>query len=152
GDVLFFMRFAPLAAARGARLVFRGDARLAPLLLRARAVEQAIDARAEPARDASRLVWVGDLPAMLGTREEFSPPLALIADEAKRARVLEGLTRLGPRPWVGLTWRAGLPRRGKAVLSKEVPLEALGAALASWQGTFVSVQRNPQPGEMQRLA
>ena len=41
GDILFFLRFAPLLSARGHRLRFWGDARLAPLLVRSKVVAEA---------------------------------------------------------------------------------------------------------------
>ena len=152
GDVLFFLRFAPLARARGARLEFRGDERLHAMLIRSGVVERALAPRADPPHGIERLVWIGDLPALLGVGDSFPEPLRLVPDDARRARMVERLSALGPPPWIGLTWRAGLPRRGKAVLAKEIALEELGAALRGWPGTFVSVQRNPQAGETGRLS
>jgi tetratricopeptide (TPR) repeat protein len=152
GDVLFFLRYAGALRARGAKIRFWGDARLAPMLLRSRVVDEAFSGSG-PARtaDPSRLAWCGDLPALLHLESEFPAPLRLLPDpvrvEAMRAR----LAVLGPGPYVALTWRAGLARRGKAVLAKAIDPHALGAGLRGIGATFVSLQRDPLAGEGQAL-
>jgi hypothetical protein len=153
GDTLFFLRFAPLLAARGARLRFWGDARLGPMLVRSGIVEASDPAdRAPRELDASRLAWVGDLPAMLGVTADIPVPLKLVPQaqrvEAMRAR----LQAAGAGPRVGLTWRAGLERRGKAVLVKAIAPSVLGSAVAGKRATFISVQRAPAIEETQALA
>jgi hypothetical protein len=60
---------------------------------------------------------------------------------------------LGPAPHVGLAWRAGEGFRGAdETLSKEIPLEALGAALRGVEATWISLQREPRPGESEAFA
>ncbi len=152
GDTLFFLRFAPLAAARGARLRFWGDRRLAGLLARCGVVNDAIPGDGPPQeRDPSRLVWVGDLPAYLGVGREFPPPLRLAPEPRRVDSMRERLRAAGPGPYVALTWRAGLERRGKAVLVKAIAPTTLGRALQGRRATFVSVQREPMPGEAAAL-
>jgi tetratricopeptide (TPR) repeat protein len=149
GDTLFFLRFAPELRRRGHRLAFWGDPRLRPLLERAGLFEHFLAAGAVPAEGLA-VAWVGDLPRMLGASEPaaFPPPLALAGDPERRASLRAHLARLGPPPFIGLTWRAGLERKGRIALSKAISVEALAAALAGLRGTFVSMQRQPAPGEI----
>jgi hypothetical protein len=153
GDAIFFMRYAPALRARGAKLRFWGDARLEPMLLRSGVVDDAVSGSAPPAgQDPARLVWIGDLPALLNMESEFPAPLRLVADPARVEAMRSRLAAIGPAPYVALTWRAGLARRGKAVLAKEIDARTLGVALASVAATFVSVQRGSNAGETAALA
>jgi len=148
GDVLFFMRYAQALRARGAKLRFWGDARLAPMLLRNGVVDEAIAAtEVPPGLDTARLVWLGDLPAMLHLENDFPAPARLAPQPARVEAMRARLAALGPVPYVAVTWRAGTERRGKAVLSKAIEPAALGAALRGLRATFVSVQRNPGADE-----
>lgn len=152
GDAIFFLRFAAALRARGAKLRFWGDARLAPPLLRSAVVDEAVSgAQPPPGTDPARLVWIGDLPALLHLESAFPGPPPLVADPARVAAMRARLASLGPAPYVALTWRAGLARRGKAVLAKAIEPEMLGAALRGIAATFVSVQRDALPGEARAL-
>ena len=153
GDTLFFLRFVPQLRARGHRLAFWGDARLHPLLKRSGHFEHFMAPAAMPGPGLT-LIWAGDLPRLLDAVEPaaFPPALALAADDARRAALAARLASWGPPPYLGLTWRAGLPRQGKVVLSKEVDAGLLGQALNGARATFVSVQRQPRAAEMQSLA
>jgi Tetratricopeptide repeat len=153
GDVIFFLRFARALRDRGAKLRFWGDERVAPMLLRSAIVDAVSPGRAVPAgTNPSHLVWIGDLPALLGMTSEFPPSPRIEADDARVKAVRERLAACGPPPYTAITWRAGLPRRGKAVLEKAVAPAAFGAALKGIEGTVVSVQRNPDAGEARALA
>src|SRR5438552_5597395 len=115
GDTLFFLRFAPLLRSRGARLRFWGDARLATMLVRSGVVDEA--AAAEPAGISSeRLLWLGDLPALLGVGDSKPPPIALVPEAARVESMSAKLRAVGLGPYVALTLPAGLPRRRKVVL------------------------------------
>jgi len=154
GDELFFLRFLPRLLARGARVTYLACSRLAPLLRRHL---PAIDVVTEqdPRPEADLTFSIGDLPHLLGvTADDLPPPLALSARADIRAEIARLLTRLGPPPYLGLTWRAGRPRptRRTGVLHKAVPAEALMEAVSPWPGTFVALQRLPEPGEVDRLA
>lgn len=87
---------------------------------------------------------------------EVPPPLALTALPQQLQDIQRRLAKLGPSPYVGVTWRAGTApeqQRGTAwLLHKEIPLGQLGAALREVDGTFLALQRNPQLGEIEQLA
>jgi tetratricopeptide (TPR) repeat protein len=148
GDVLFFLRFAAPLAARGARLRFVGEARLASIVARALAFESARAGEAASEAAAALPILVGDLPSLEGM-PAAAPSLA-VAPLAERCREWSGrLASLGPRPWIGITWRAGTPSDVLAHgLSKSVPLEGLMRAIAPLPGTVLALQRAPREGEI----
>jgi Flp pilus assembly protein TadD len=139
GDDLFFLRFAPELQRRGAAVVVDVDPRLQPMLARAGfAVEG----------EADESVLTGDLPFRLAHEraEEAPPPLRLppiaARGDLQRSRLAEM-----PRPWIAVSWRAGVRGQMKAI---EPGL--LGAALRGVAGTIVVVQRNPRPSELAAFA
>jgi tetratricopeptide (TPR) repeat protein len=145
GDVLFFLRWAPRLKASGARLAFSGDARLRSLLERTGVFERFADSPPEGAA-----VLAGDLPSMLAGENPLAtsslgiPPLP---DRVERWRAV--LEAAGPRPWIGVMWRAGTGRDVvRFALSKAVPVDLLFAALAPLGGTALSLQRSPGVGEL----
>jgi Tfp pilus assembly protein PilF len=154
GDVLFFLRYAPLLRARGATLDFIGEPRLHGMLARTGLFES-LAGRSDPAgQEDSAEVLAGDLPLLAPeAAASLPPPLALSAEPARVAAVRERLRALGPPPYIGIAWRSGEPRTGLfETLFKEVPPDALGSALRDWPATLVSVQRNPHPGETDNIA
>jgi hypothetical protein len=153
GDTLFFLRFAPRLRERGHRLAFWGEPRLQPILARAGIFEHFIAPQSAPAEGLA-VVGVGDLPGMLGASDPGGfPPALPIAGDPARGEALRGhLARLGPPPLVGLTWRAGTARPGRLALGKAVPAESLARALSGVRATFISLQRDPAPGEIAAMS
>jgi len=154
GDILFFLRFAPELVRRGAKLAFRGDARLHSMLGRTGlfALGLAADEGAEPADET---LYLGELPWLLEANDpaRFPPPLALTPDPVELARAKAALDALGPQPRIALTWRGGVASTGPARTQvKEIDLEMLGAALRGIDAAWISVQRLPREGERERLA
>jgi len=160
GDALFFLRFAPPLARRGARLRLRAPDKLAGLL---RATDVFDEVRAESDQcagpvPAERVLHLGDLPYLLGSdRPEPAFPLKVRAELAAAWR--DRLGRLGPGPYLGVTWRAGTDfRRGPEfgrnmqALAKEIELPVLGGVLGRVPGTLVSLQRRPGPDETRALS
>ena len=149
GDEIFFLRFAPALRARGARVVYAPDARLAAMLGRADVVDSVV---ATTDGEYDLRVSVGDLPYVLGTSDGDAPPPSLgvpmLADRV--AKLEERLVASGPRPWIGLTWRAGTRNRFRR-LYKETPTADLIAAIRGVAGTIVAAQRNPEPGELDEI-
>ena len=154
GDVLFFLRFAPELARRGARLAFRGDARLHGLLSRTGFFAAVRTASAPPAAGEESL-FIGDLAGRLGMIEprRFPPPLRLAPIAERVAAWRSRLESLGPAPRVALTWRAGIPPVGPATTQlKEVPPAMVARMLGDRGATWLSVQRHPRGGETEALA
>ena len=152
GDTLFLLRFVPALRARGHRLAFWGDGRLHPLLARTGLFEHFLKPQAVPGPGLA-LLWAGDLPHLLDAVEPSRfPSLQLAADPARVEAMRQRLAAWGPPPYVGLTWRAGQPRRGRMVLEKEIDPARLGASLAGLGATFVSVQRQPVAADAEALA
>jgi hypothetical protein len=139
GDQLFFLRFAPIAAARGALPRFDGDARLAGIAARG-GVAQATGGE-------ERTIAIGDLPWVLGCGDADIPPPLRIDPLPDAMRRVASLLAPLPRPLVGVAWRAG-GVAGAHDTTKQVPPARLGAALRGARGTFVGIQRHPRPGEL----
>lgn len=146
GDEIFFLRFAPALRALGARLSYAGDARLRPLLQRTGLFEEVL-AFGEPPPSGRLRVLSGDLP--LSSAESMPPSLA-IAPEAERLEAMRRrLERVGPRPWIGVTWRAGTSTEVVPyALRKSAPIAGLFAALPR-EGTVLSLQREGSFDELE---
>jgi tetratricopeptide (TPR) repeat protein len=154
GDELFFLRFAAALKSRGAEITCRVSARLASMLERVPALGQIVAAD-DAMPEAGLYLLMGDLPQALGATD-FPPPVELAPRPGMLESMKERLAALGPPPYVGVTWRAGIApeqQRGTEwVLHKAVPLESLCGALRNVKGTLIALQRNPEGGEVERLA
>jgi hypothetical protein len=149
GDELFFLRFAPLVKRRGATLIYRAAKAIHSIVARSGVVDRVLaDGDPEPPHDLA--VSIGDLPFGLGVSDDVPPPLLLPAENGALADAAATLARLGPPPYVGVTWRAGT--RDWNALLKTIPIAALGRALAGVPGTVVALQRAPDPGEIAALS
>jgi Flp pilus assembly protein TadD len=158
GDFLFFARFAPQLAARGARITLRAPLKLLALARQWTWAQVIPDEGPLDASAFDRVEALEDLPALLAV-DAPADTLALRADEAQRARWGKVLARAGAPPYIGVTWRAGTdPRESAALgddvtrLSKQCPIDALAGALAPIGGTRVVLQRAPRTGEMAAFA
>lgn len=154
GDELFFLRFAAELKSRGAKITYLATVKIASLLERVPVLDRVLTGEI-PVAQAELSMLVGDLPRMLGA-SNFPPPLALAPLPQRLQQMKEKLAGLGPPPYFGLTWRAGVAPQDQRstvwVLHKSVPLDDLGAAMRSVEGTFVALQRGPNGGEIERLA
>jgi tetratricopeptide (TPR) repeat protein len=151
GTTLFFLRFAPLLAGRGATVRLGCDPRLHGLLSRTPWFSELVSRKEAECAKAPPLL-IGDLPRALGV-SHCAAPLALHPLADRVARIGERMAALGPPPYIGITWRAGETSRvGARRLSKSIPPGVLGAALSQVAGTLVSVQREPGHDELKELA
>jgi Flp pilus assembly protein TadD len=145
GDILFFLRFAPALRERGVRMVLGCERKL-------HAIVSAGEVLDEVREDTGEGILVGDLPLFLGS-EDTPPPWPLHAPEKAN------LEKLGPGPYLGVTWRAGtdVARRAEfghdpRVLTKAVPPRLIGAALRGWPGTVFVLQRSTRAGDTAEFA
>lgn len=170
GDELMFMRFASRLKARCGRLLLLVSAKLRPIVQAPFA--DAVLTAGEDGPEPDLVLLHGDLPTVLGCHaaSDIPPPLRLAANPMLLARLRAQLEALGPPPYWGLTWRAGLTPQedaqmqerhlGRArvqageklsVLRKAVPLDVFCDRLPP-VGTYVSVQRKPQSDETATLS
>lgn len=166
GDEIFFLRYAPLLAARGARVTYRAGGKLAGLLSRVACLSAVVE-ETSPVPAADAYLLVGDLPHALG--EAASAParggpggallprslvLAPLAERVERVRAR--LASLGPPPYVGVTWRAGTAPEeqdaGNWILYKTVALPVFAAAMSGIEATFLALQRQPAGGEIEAFS
>jgi hypothetical protein len=147
GDEIFFLRFAPALRALGARLSYAGEVRLRPLLRRTGLFEE-IFAFGEPLPVERKRLLSGDLP-LLSPAQPVPPSLAIPPDAERLDAMRRRLERVGPRPWIGATWRAGTPADVVAyALHKSAPIAGLFAALPR-DGTVLSLQREGSFDELE---
>lgn len=147
GDEIFFLRFAPQLRALGARLSYAGEARLRPLLQRTGMFEE-VFAFGEPLPSGRARLLSGDLPLVTSARST-PPPLAIAPDAERLEAMRRRLERVGPRPWIGVTWRAGTSTDVVAhALHKSAPIASLFAALPR-DGTVLSLQREGSFDELE---
>ncbi len=95
----------------------------------------------------------GDLPLVLGMKSaaDIPPPYPLPVEPDHGERMAARLERLGPPPYLGVTWRAGTMNvRGS--LFKEAPLADLGRTLRPLSATVLVLQRNPKAGEIDEFS
>jgi Flp pilus assembly protein TadD len=151
GDAIQFVRYAPLVAARGARVVLRCAPELAGLLRAAPGVADAV-ARGGATPSFDLHCPLPSLPGVFGTTLDSVPAGVpyVFADSAKAARWQARLAGDGRK--IGLVWASQSGHRTAA--AKSLPLQAL-APLAEVPGLqFYSLQlgeaarqlQSPPPG------
>jgi hypothetical protein len=152
GDTLQFCRYAPLAAALGARVVLEVQPSLLRLLQRLEGVEQVV-AQGDPLPDFDWHCPLMSLPLAFGTTPETVPaPLPyLAADPALAAAWRE---RIAPLPGVrvGLVWagssRAWMPHAVGVDRRRSMRLADM-APLGDVEGcSFVSLQLGPPAAQL----
>ncbi len=182
GDELFFMRYASQLAAAGARIHYCASNKIRRLFERVAFIEQVLD-ETVPLPQGT-LILAGDLPHAISSRPASSfatpktdaripewtqlpirisvfwppvpPSLSIEPDAAELGAVQSRLARAGKPPYLGVTWRGGIPpseQRGAAwSLYKEIPMESFAEAVRGFPGTVIALQRNPEPGEIERFS
>lgn len=148
GDTIQFVRYIPMLAARGARVIFLVDDPLVSLLSGLSGVSRLLR-NSEPLPDFDLHCPLGSLPLAFQTRLETIPTdvyLPRPAEAQVQAWESRLLHRLGPRDRlrVGLTW-SGNPNHWddhnrSLQLQKLSPLLDLDVA-------FVSLQKDPRPDD-----
>jgi Flp pilus assembly protein TadD len=142
GDTIQFVRYLPMVAARGGRVVLECPAALVPLLDGQGAAERVI-AKGRPLPDFDLHAPLLDLPGRFGTEPSTIPaPVPYLAPPAGRA------ARLGPsgRRRVGLAW-GGNPRHWNDA-ARSCRLADLAPLLDLPGVTFHSLQKGERTAEL----
>jgi len=140
GDTLHFIRYTPLFARAGARVVVEIPPELAPLYPRVPGADRVV-VRGEAVSDADMECPMMSGPALFGsTPDEVPPPIVPHVDPARRAAWRERLGE-GDGPRVGLVW-AGNPRF-QHDRARSPGWEAMRPLLAVEGVRFVALQFGP---------
>jgi tetratricopeptide (TPR) repeat protein len=143
GDAIQFARYAPIVAARGARVILAVEDALHPLMSGLAGVAQCIPRSASALPPFDLHCPLSSLPLAFGTTLESIPAeTSYLAAAADRVQAWE--TRLGAhdRLRVGLVW-SGNPAH-KNDHNRSMPLQMLASVLAT-EATFISLQKDPRP-------
>lgn len=151
GDELFFLRFAHAVKRPLDTWTYLTSPRFAPIAQQCAALDEVVSTLEEE-RVFDSVISIGDLPQWLNPDLPLPPPLTLNPNTHEVAR-LQKLFANRPRPYLGLTWRAGIaPTRTRPnTVFKQVDLSALASAIRMWPGTLFIVQRDPQRNELKQL-
>jgi Flp pilus assembly protein TadD len=150
GDSIQFVRYVPMVAARGARVVLAVEEVLHSLLDSLPGVAECVAKHAAPPAFDLHCP-ISSLPLVFNTTLETIPAAASYLPQPAQDRVRKWEDRLGPhdRLRVGLVW-SGNPRhindRDRSIrLRQLLPVLEVGA-------TFLSLQKDPRPDDKVTLA
>lgn len=152
GDDLYFLRFTRFLRERGARVTGAVTPRFMEMIARSGALDEFEPAAGRiPPRADYRLL--GDLPYLLQAHQLRIPDAVRFDPLPERMSETDARLRNLPRPLIGLTWRAGTgPEAGnRNALFKEIPFGKVVDLAARLPGTLLVLQRQPKPGEADRL-
>jgi Glycosyltransferase family 9 (heptosyltransferase) len=144
GDTIQFVRYVPMLAARGAKVVLVVDDALCPLLSELSGVSKCLSYRTGKFPDFDMYCPMSSLPLAFGTTLETVPSAVPYLPAAPRAYVEAWKQRLGPhdRLRVGLVW-SGNPKHANDH-NRSLPLRAL-SPIRDLDATFISLQKDPRP-------
>ena len=146
GDSIQFARYVPMVAALGARVILVVEDAVVPLMSGLSGVSQCL------AKSTNRLPAFDfycpmcSLPLAFATRLETIPAATPYLPVPATSRLQAYENRLGPRDAlrVGLVW-SGNPKHGNDY-NRSIPLRMLTPLLDDG-ATFVSLQKDPRPGD-----
>ena len=148
GDTLQFLRYIPMLAARGARVVFVVEEALYPLLSYLPGVAVCVPIGTQPLPAFDLHCAIGSLPMAFGTRLDTIPSLTSYLPAVREARVRAWEGRLQEREAAGKKLRVGLVWFGnpshKNDHYRSIPLRMFSRLLDA-DASFVSLQKNPRP-------
>jgi len=151
GDTIQFVRYVPMVADLGARIILVVQDALQPLLSDLPGVAQCLPMSASHSLPAFDLHCpMMSLPLAFATRLDTIPSFRSYLPALQEARVQTWRNRLGShdRLRVGLVW-AGNPRQGDDH-NRSIPLRTLSHIL-DVDATFVSLQKEPKPDDKAAL-
>jgi tetratricopeptide (TPR) repeat protein len=146
GDTIQFVRYVPMVAERGARVILVVERPLATLLSKLSGVSQCLAFSDEPLPAFDMHCPVGTLPMVFGTRLDNIPAETSYLPSPDAARIRAWETRLGPhdRLRVGLVWSGNPNHRNDH--NRSTTLRAL-SRLLDLDATFVSLQKDPRAAD-----
>ena len=143
GDTIQFVRFLPMVAARGGRILFECQAALKPLLESQVAADRVI-ARGERLPDFALHFPLVDLPGLFGTGLDSIPAAPAYLKAPAGAEV--GLEAAGRRR-IGLAW-AGNPRHWNDA-NRSCRLADMAPLLDRTDAAFFSLQKGARAAELE---
>jgi tetratricopeptide (TPR) repeat protein len=146
GDVLQFIRYVPMVAALGARVILVVQGALCTLLSGIPGVAQCVAVGSAPLPPFDMYCPISSLPLAFGTTLDTIPSKTPYLPLPPESRLRAWEAQLGPhdRLRVGLVW-SGNPQH-KNDHNRSLPLRALSSILAC-DATFVSLQKDPRPDD-----
>ena len=147
GDTLQFIRYAPLLAERGAKVICEVQRELHPLLSRFENVE--VIARGEPLPAFDMHCPLLSLPLAFGTRLETIPATIpyLAAPEERFARWRDRLP--GRRPRAGFVWSGSAAHKND--VNRSIPLTRLAALFSDAPVSAISLQNELRDADRETL-
>lgn len=147
GDTIHFVRYAPMLAALGARVILAVQNPLLGLLSALNGVAQCILMSDIPSLQFEWHCPVSSLPLAFGTRLDTVPSANPYLPAPARRRIDAWSDRLGPRRKlrVGLVWSGSPSNTNDA--KRSIPLRRL-ARILDVDATFVSLQKDPRPDDL----
>ncbi len=151
GDTIQFVRYAPLVAAHGARVILEVQDALHPLLSGMEGVSLCRPTSAEALPDFDLHCPLSGLPLAFKTQLQTIPAMRSYLPPLPEERLREWRSRLGAhdRLRVGLVW-SGSPTHGND-RSRSMTLRVMSAILDS-NARFYSLQKEPRPEDKATLA
>jgi tetratricopeptide (TPR) repeat protein len=150
GDTIQFVRYVPMVAARGARVILAIERPLVALLAKLPGVSQCLAFSDVPLPAFDMHCPVGTLPMVFGTRLDSIPAEASYLPSPDEACIQHWDKRLGPhdRLRVGLVWSGNPMHRND--YNRSTSLRVLSRIL-DVDATFVSLQKDPRPDDKAEL-
>ncbi len=145
GDSIQFVRYVPMLAAQGARVILVVQDALCSLLAGMEGVGQCLPKSAPALPDCDYHCPMSSLPLAFGTGLETIPAAtSYLRAPAERARVWEQRLGAHDRLRVGLVW-SGNPKHNND-RNRSLSLRLL-APILDLEATFVSLQKEPRPDD-----
>lgn len=144
GDTFQFLRYVPLLAARGARVILTAPAGVIPVAVSVKGLAEAIPhGKLLPRPDFQALLM--SLPYLLGTGAPVPAPAPYLSPPPERLAWWRERTGDNSRLKVGLVW--GGREMGKSGYRRSIPLDTLAGILKLQNIRFFSLQTGERSGE-----
>ncbi len=151
GDTIQFLRYVPMLAERGARIILVVERHLHSLMSGLPGIEQCLSFPRDPLPAFDMHCPIGSLPLVFGTRLDSIPSVTSYLPSPAEARVQFWEARLGPhnKQRVGLVWSGNPSHRND--VNRSTSLRIMSRIL-DVDATFVSLQKDPKPDDRALLA